>query len=395
MDATVPAGMGPGQMFTVTFPALNSNPISHATLQAEPMKNPAFQHAQDSTPAFSQALNSSYPEPMQPPSTHAEPVHAEAVPAPRTVTPPAPTVVSQSGQQSLLLVHVPPGVQPGSVIHVEIPNEGRTLAAQVPPGVQSFHVAYTPKQIHVPAQTPVLAHAAVPVPAPHHSPIQASSSPLGQTSGRQNLILVNVPPGCAAGTTLHVSVPNEPGRILAAVVPPGNVRQFHVSYEARGDNASSAQYGRLPPSSAFQQHQQQQPRNVNQNPYNRGNNNNNNNNRGGMMGNNNNNNRGGGMGNMMLPFIGGAAMGAVGAMTYDRFAHNSDAANSTVYGDGDRYAAGDDNGGGDYGGGDTGNYDNGGGGDYGGGDGGGDWGGDDYGGGDGGGDWGGDWGGDF
>ena len=32
---------------------------------------------------------------------------------------------------------------------------------------------------------------------------------------------------------MHVSVPDEPGRILAAKVPPGNVREFHVSYQAR------------------------------------------------------------------------------------------------------------------------------------------------------------------
>jgi hypothetical protein len=46
-------------------------------------------------------------------------------------------------------------------------------------------------------------------------------------------LLVRVPPGTVPGTTLHVSVPDEPGRILAAQVPPGGVQEFHVSYEAR------------------------------------------------------------------------------------------------------------------------------------------------------------------
>jgi hypothetical protein len=50
-----------------------------------------------------------------------------------------------------------------------------------------------------------------------------------------------VPKGTAAGTTLHVSVPDEPGRILAAKVPPGNVREFHVSYQARAPKTAKAE----------------------------------------------------------------------------------------------------------------------------------------------------------
>jgi hypothetical protein len=389
MNATVPAGMGPGQVFTVTFPPVNS--VSHETIHAETMKLPAVQHAQVSTPAFSQALDSAYPEPMPPPSikslvtsnpsSHFEPVFATAVPSPRAVTPPLATAVashpvpstnSHSGQQALLLVQVPPGCAPGSIIHVEIPGEGRTLAAQVPPGAQSFHVSYIPAS-HAPvSHTPVHQQQQAPVQQQQQQPVLATGSLLGQTSGRQGLLLVDVPPGCKPGTMLHVSIPGEPGRMLAAVVPPGNARQFHVSYEPRG-GFQTAQRGMR---NGYQQQQQQKRTGGNNpNPMNGGYNSNNNN--------DNNRNGGGGMGNMMLPFVGGAALGAAGAMTYDHFAHNSSPTNATGdddAGDGaDRYATND------YGGGE------GGGGDY---DGGGDSGGDAYdGGGDGGGDWGGgDWG---
>jgi hypothetical protein len=383
MNATVPAGMGPGQVFTITFPAVNS--VSHENIHAETMKLPAVQHAQASTPSFSQALDSAYPEPMPPPSiksvvnsnpsSHFEPVFATAVPAPRAVTPPMATAVpsepvpstnSHSGQQALLLVQVPPGCAPGSIIHVEIPGEGRTLAAQVPPGAQSFYVSYIPAS-HAPVlHTPVPQQQQAPV--HQQQPVPATASLLGQTSGRQGLLLVDVPPGCKPGTTLHVSVPNEPGRILAAVVPPGNGRQFQISYEPRG-GFQTAKRGM--PNGYQQQQQQQQQRTGgnNPNPMNGGYNSNNNNNRNG----------GGGMGNMMLPFVGGAALGAAGAMTYDHFAHNSSPTYATGDEDGDgadRYAT-NDSGGGEGGGGD---YDGGGdyegGGDY---DGGGDWGGGDWG----------------
>ena len=42
-----------------------------------------------------------------------------------------------------------------------------------------------------------------------------------------------------------MSVPDEPGRILAAQVPPGNVPEFHVAYESRAQ--PSARSGMLKP----------------------------------------------------------------------------------------------------------------------------------------------------
>lgn len=66
---------------------------------------------------------------------------------------------------------------------------------------------------------------------------------------KEKLLSVRVPPGTPPGTTLHVSVPDEPGRILAAKVPPGNVSKFHVSYVP----SEQFQYKRsmLPPASAY------------------------------------------------------------------------------------------------------------------------------------------------
>lgn len=138
--------------------------------------------------------------------------------------------------QKLLQVQVPPGLPPGSTIFVEIPGENRTVAAQVPPNVSSFHVAYMPQTYGTRVPPPTQARAVV-VPKPQ--------------AGREKLLSVRVPPGTPPGTTLHVSVPDEPGRILAAQVPPGNVSKFHVSYIP--SEHVMPHRSMLPPANAYQQ----------------------------------------------------------------------------------------------------------------------------------------------
>lgn len=124
-------------------------------------------------------------------------------------------------KQKLLLVQVPQGMSEGSTMQVEVPGENRTILAQVPPGIKFFHLSYTPRQ-------PAMLTASKP-----RKDTETSSHARSSSSKSQKLLLVRVPKGTPAGTTLHVSVPDEPGRLLAAKVPPGNVHEFHVSYEAR------------------------------------------------------------------------------------------------------------------------------------------------------------------
>ncbi|GKY93999.1 hypothetical protein MPSEU_000366700 [Mayamaea pseudoterrestris] len=141
--------------------------------------------------------------------------------------------------QKLIFVHVPPELLPGTTIYVEIPGENRTVAAQVPTGVTSFHVAYVPQQ--------PLTQTALP-------PMMAGGDMTKKQPqvGREKLLSVRVPPGTLPGTTLHISVPDEPGRILAAQVPTGNVKKFHVSYIPR-DSSVMHGSGMLPRASPYQQ----------------------------------------------------------------------------------------------------------------------------------------------
>lgn len=168
----------------------------------------------------------------QSPSKYREPRSSSGYGAARqTVTRPSPIRPGRINQK-LVEVQVPPGMPAGATIYVELPGENRTLAAQVPPNVTSFHVAYTPRYEQ---QVPTPAHAE-PVSRPQ--------------AGREKLLSVRVPPGTLPGTTLHVSVPDEPGRILAAKVPPGNVRKFHVSY-IPSERTSVPKGGMLPPANAY------------------------------------------------------------------------------------------------------------------------------------------------
>lgn len=150
------------------------------------------------------------------PSFEPMPTSKISVPQSKATTPQHSREQPRSNQK-LLLVEVPPGMTTGQTMHVEVPGENRTLSVQVPANVETFHVSYTPRL--QPAQNTTFAQP---------ESITRQQSPTGQ-----KLLLVRVPPGTPANTTLHVSVPDEPGRILAAIVPPGNISEFHVSYEAR------------------------------------------------------------------------------------------------------------------------------------------------------------------
>lgn len=203
-----------------------------------------------------QVLVSSPPAPSsspQAPRVSGQPVNAHI----ERAEPRLDATSSPKSTQKLLLVHVPPGMPVGSMMQVEIPGEDRTVSAQIPQGAQSFHIAYTPR-VSV-ASSPHTSFKAMPPP-----PLQAPSTLVSKQKNRaqspkgHKLLLVRVPPGTEAGTTLHVSVPDEPGRILAAQVPPGNVQEFHVSYEARPKKSTGRDgAGMLPPASPYYTQQQQ------------------------------------------------------------------------------------------------------------------------------------------
>ena len=108
--------------------------------------------------------------------------------------------------QPSLKVKVPEGWEPGSIIHVKVPNEDRIIAVVPPNGVSEFHVSYG------------LAELDSGEAMSHLSPADSASK----------MILVKVPPEVSPGSKIHVKVPGE-DKTIEATVPYG-VKEFHVSY---------------------------------------------------------------------------------------------------------------------------------------------------------------------
>lgn len=306
--ATVPQGMTPGSSFMVEFPPIDMSSPGPSVV--------ASSVASSAPPQYTDRVDYSTVTVMPPPAPvepFVQAVPVGAAPGATTISaaPDAASLYSASPMpvpfgQPMLRVQVPPGTPPGTTIHVQVPGENRTILAQVPPGgVSSFHVPYQAQSPATPA-----------VPA---------------SSTGDKLLLVRVPPGVSPGDTLHVNIPDEPGRVIAATVPPGNVSEFHVSYQPRNQP------------SGFQ------PRNSNGFQPSNGP-------RNGYQTNNGNQSRGSGMEGMILPLVGAAALGIAGASMYEHYHNNNDYSDGNAYADtGGDYGGGDDWGGsddygGDYGG---------------------------------------------
>jgi len=310
----VPPGVAPGSTLHVQVPGENRTieavvppgvtqfhvkcppsvvPVPPPEVVATPLPIPIPAPANSSTVGdipFSMALDT------PPPSSN---YSSRGVSAPSNNYSPSQTIQATQHGQSMMKLQVPPGAAPGSTIHVQVPGEHRLIAAQVPHGgVSEFHVAYDPVTYNATATT---THTTAP-PAVVSRPVTPAAPP-----GEQ-LILVQVPPGTSPGTTLHVQVPNEPGRLLSATVPP-HVTEFHVSYRPQNGGSN-------PSSSSREQCGSRDSGYLNNNNS-RGYQNNTRNgmNSGGGGG-------GGGFGTTAMSMLGGAAMGAVAMSIFDH-AHHS------------------------------------------------------------------------
>lgn len=222
VTAVVPMGLSEGDTFLVRFPSNTSASLLIADGVRQERVQPESHESNNN--ASNNSISCPKEEPVKDLSSDEKSIVDEE---------PRLDYEKPAGStQKLLLVQVPEGVRPGSTIHVEIPGEFRTVAAKIPAGVTSFHVAYTPTITQKEeSQSPYIPNH---VPSRSSPPQQAPSTLVNKsTPTGQKLLLVQIPPGATAGTTLHVSVPDEPGRILAAKVPLGCVSEFHVSYEAR------------------------------------------------------------------------------------------------------------------------------------------------------------------
>ena len=55
------------------------------------------------------------------------------------------TNIIAESPKNLILVKVPPGAAPGTMIQIKVPGEDRMISATVPPNASEFHVSYDPR----------------------------------------------------------------------------------------------------------------------------------------------------------------------------------------------------------------------------------------------------------
>jgi len=288
VSAVIPNGMGPGSQFMVEFPI--NPPSSSASVASQ---NAYSQGGNLREPLHVLGAPDSNRSNINPAVFATSPDYSDV-----PIMPPPASIASPmlEPQQAVILVQVPPGTHPGSVLHVQVPGGNRMVAATVPPNVTEFHVAVpplpmpsvtTPVQTHmsvptptgesallnvcVPPGTPVGSTIYVQIPGekrtiaatvpPHVTEFQVAyekqvatqtsngsihhqqpKTILNNTTNREKLLKVKVPPGSAPGSTIHIQVPGEGGQVIAATVPHG-VSEFHVSYQEQNQPETKSRDG--------------------------------------------------------------------------------------------------------------------------------------------------------
>jgi hypothetical protein len=183
----------------------------------------------------------------------------------------ATTLASQDQHNAdvLISVTVPEGVLPGQEIHVRRPGgSGALMEAVVPSGMTPGSIFY----VRAPLEDNHLSNDVRPMPAqlndatappppsadfsqcldtPQHDKYEAGqnsrkverqqveSPPIvPQPPPGQKLLLVHVTPRMDAGSAVLVKIPDEPGRLVSAQVPP-NVTEFFMAYTPRQSTANT------------------------------------------------------------------------------------------------------------------------------------------------------------
>eukprot|EP00980_Cylindrotheca_fusiformis_P007093 scaffold1489_cov194-Cylindrotheca_fusiformis.AAC.3 len=182
----------------------------------------------------------------------------------------------------LISVTVPEGVLPGQEIHVRRPDgSGSLIEAVVPPGMITGSVFYvraplesvrSPNEFHGPPPMEMQEPDSDRNNGFKTTSVLSSATP--QAPPGQKLLLVQVTPSMLPSSSIMVKIPDEPGRLVSAQVPP-NVNEFYVAYTP----------------------QEQQSKNQTTNPATDD------------------------KGSTVLPIVGGLASGVAAVMAYDHFAN--------------------------------------------------------------------------
>jgi hypothetical protein len=169
-------------------------------------------------------------------------------------------------------VTVPKGINPGDTIHVSVPSDPRKLLQAVVPeglGPGGVFVVQAPPEgdndgdgeeeedssqsssdesSHDQQKDPTTSWFSQALDSRDPPIAAAAPTPrVANTHLKKSLLKVAVPLGTKPGAIIHVSVPGEKGRLIAAKVPP-NCTEFHVEYltEVKTEGSGNSYYHRSP-----------------------------------------------------------------------------------------------------------------------------------------------------
>jgi hypothetical protein len=140
----------------------------------------------------------------------------------------------------MLQVTVPVNSGPGQELLIRAPGDDRVISAIVPEGHGPGHTFFV-------RRPPPIAAQGVAISNNNGQPQQHQQTPTHNTPKKykrcseemlllhnEGLVKVKVPKGCRAGDSFRVRIPD--GRTVDAVVPQGNVTEFHLKVNQKKQN---------------------------------------------------------------------------------------------------------------------------------------------------------------
>ena len=151
-------------------------------------------------------------------------------------------ILVQTPSGKCVLAVIPMGMSSGDTFQVDVPRDAGNGKKDDSMNLNQYPSSHAVTPMEVPAPSAPLMEdyePNIPINTEISPKFSTNSVATSVTGGNQSTMLVKVPPGCAAGSTIHVQVPGE-NKLIAAKVPP-NVSEFYVAYKATPQSAQKVQ----------------------------------------------------------------------------------------------------------------------------------------------------------
>jgi len=258
IQATVPSGMQPGQSFRVSLPALSTKTVGAASSQAIAEEaNPLKRRIPPPSMADATPASSSDHAPVAVATPMNKSTSTATVPTTASMTPTAASLPFSQALSQPLPTPTNPNITTATA---SSPWTCSTCTYSNARADEKCAMCLTPNQGSV--ATPNHRSQTATFLNNNSNSTEAPTNPSAPQRKQHKLMLVKVPLGTTAGTVLHVAVPGEPGRLIAATVPAG-ATTFHVAYASSPSKNRVGSHS-IPHNSMSQQQQNSTNLNSNQ-----------------------------------------------------------------------------------------------------------------------------------